>query len=61
MCKVDNILAGVVKYSGTSEVIIRLIWRFVMIAKSMVDYVKGSSVIRAMFEEGKQMAARYGA
>lgn len=61
LCKVDNILAGVVKYSGTSEVIIRLIWRFVMIAKSMVDYVKGSSVIRAMFEEGKQMAARYGA
>ncbi len=32
-----------------------------MIAKSMVDYVKGSSVIRAMFEEGKNMAKKYGA
>ena len=32
-----------------------------MIAKSMVDYVKGSSVIRAMFEEGKKLAAEYGA
>lgn len=31
-----------------------------MIAKSMVDYVKGSSVIRAMFEEGKNMAKKYG-
>lgn len=31
-----------------------------MIAKSMVDYVKGSSVIRAMFEEGKRLAAEYG-
>ena len=31
-----------------------------MIAKSMVDYVKGSSVIRAMFEEGKRLAKEYG-
>ena len=31
-----------------------------MIAKSMISYVKGSSVIRAMFEEGKRMAALYG-
>ena len=28
-----------------------------MIAKKMVKYVEGSSVIRAMFEEGKKMAA----
>lgn len=32
-----------------------------MIAKSMVEYVKGSSVIRAMFEEGKRLADIYGA
>lgn len=32
-----------------------------MIAKSMVDYVKGSSVIRAMFEEGKKLAKEFGA
>jgi len=32
-----------------------------MIAKSMVDYVNGSSVIRAMFEEGNKMAKMYGA
>ena len=32
-----------------------------MIAKKMVKYVEGSSVIRAMFEEGKKMAAKYGA
>ena len=32
-----------------------------MIAKGMVNYVKGSSVIRAMFEEGKEMALKYGA
>lgn len=32
-----------------------------MIAKSMIDYVKGSSVIRAMFEEGKKMADKFGA
>lgn len=32
-----------------------------MIAKSMVGYVKGSSVIRAMFEEGKRLARIYGA
>ena len=32
-----------------------------MIAKKMVKYVEGSSVTRAMFEEGKKMAARYGA
>ena len=32
-----------------------------MIAKSMVSYVEGSSVIRAMFEEGKNMALVYGA
>ena len=32
-----------------------------MISKKMESLVKGSSVIRAMFEEGRQMAARYGA
>ncbi|MCR5831775.1 MAG: pyridoxal phosphate-dependent aminotransferase [Lachnospiraceae bacterium] len=32
-----------------------------MISKKMEGLVKGSSVIRAMFEEGKQMAAKYGA
>ncbi len=32
-----------------------------MIAEKMKSFVAGSSVIRAMFEEGKQMAARYGA
>ena len=32
-----------------------------MISKKMVDLVKNSSVIRAMFEEGKKMAAQYGA
>lgn len=32
-----------------------------MISKKMVGLVKGSSVIRAMFEEGKKMAAKYGA
>ncbi len=31
-----------------------------MIAKKMVKYVEGSSVIRAMFEEGKKMALKYG-
>lgn len=31
-----------------------------MIAKQMEELVKGSSVIRAMFEEGKIMAAKYG-
>lgn len=32
-----------------------------MIAKKMVTYVEGSSVTRAMFEEGKKLAAQYGA
>ena len=32
-----------------------------MISERMVDYVKGSSVIRAMFEEGKKLAKQYGA
>lgn len=32
-----------------------------MIAENMVNYVRGSSVVRAMFEEGKRMAAAYGA
>lgn len=32
-----------------------------MIAEKMVSLVNGSSVIRAMFEEGKKMAAQYGA
>lgn len=32
-----------------------------MIAKRMVKYVEGSSVTRAMFEEGKKMAEKYGA
>ncbi len=31
-----------------------------MISRKMEDLVKGSSVIRAMFEEGRQMAAKYG-
>lgn len=32
-----------------------------MIAKKMHEYVKNSSVIRAMFEEGRRLAAIYGA
>lgn len=32
-----------------------------MISEKMIGFVKGSSVIRAMFEEGKQMAQIYGA
>lgn len=32
-----------------------------MISERMVGLVKGSSVIRAMFEEGKRLAAQYGA
>ena len=32
-----------------------------MIAKKMQNYVKNSSAIRAMFEEGKKMAVMYGA
>lgn len=32
-----------------------------MIAKKMVKYVEGSSVTRAMFEEGKKMASKFGA
>lgn len=32
-----------------------------MIAEKMVGYVKNSSLIRAMFEEGKKLAAVYGA
>lgn len=32
-----------------------------MIARKMVKYVEGSSVTRAMFEEGKKLAAEYGA
>lgn len=32
-----------------------------MISKKMEELVKGSSVIRAMFEEGKKMAEKYGA
>lgn len=32
-----------------------------MIAKKMIKYVEGSSVTRAMFEEGKKMAVKYGA
>lgn len=31
-----------------------------MISEKMVDYVKGGSLIRAMFEEGKRMASIYG-
>ncbi|MFG6395411.1 MAG: pyridoxal phosphate-dependent aminotransferase [Lachnospiraceae bacterium] len=31
-----------------------------MIARKMIKYVEGSSVIRAMFEEGKRLAAKYG-
>ncbi|SFR54880.1 pyridoxal phosphate-dependent aminotransferase [Anaeromicropila populeti] len=31
-----------------------------MISEKMVDYVKGSSVIRAMFEEGQKLAKIYG-
>ena len=32
-----------------------------MISRKMEGLVKGSSVIRAMFEEGRQMAEKYGA
>ena len=32
-----------------------------MISEQMQQLVKGSSVIRAMFEEGKIMAKKYGA
>ena len=32
-----------------------------MIAKKMVKYVEGSSVTRAMFDEGKKMAEKFGA
>jgi len=32
-----------------------------MISEKMANLVKGNSVVRAMFEEGKQMAAKYGA
>ena len=32
-----------------------------MISKKMVDYVKNSSAIRVMFEEGKKLSAIYGA
>ncbi|MCR4739215.1 MAG: pyridoxal phosphate-dependent aminotransferase [Lachnospiraceae bacterium] len=32
-----------------------------MISKKMVDLVKGSSVIRAMFEEGQKLSRQYGA
>ena len=32
-----------------------------MIADKMVDFVNNSSAIRAMFEEGKRLAAIYGA
>jgi aspartate aminotransferase len=32
-----------------------------MIAKKMIKYVEGSSVTRAMFEEGKRLASLYGA
>ncbi len=32
-----------------------------MIAKKMTKYVEGSSVTRAMFEEGKRLAQKYGA
>lgn len=31
-----------------------------MISKKMVPFVEGSSVVRAMFEEGKRMAAEFG-
>lgn len=33
---------------------------FLMIADKMVSYVEGSSMIRAMFEEGKRMAETFG-
>jgi aspartate aminotransferase len=33
----------------------------IMIAKRMLKYVEGSSVTRAMFEEGKRLASLYGA
>ena len=32
-----------------------------MISEKMVGLVKGSSVIRAMFEEGQKLAKEYGA
>ena len=31
-----------------------------MISKKMVPFVEGSSVVRAMFEEGKRMAEEFG-
>lgn len=31
-----------------------------MISEKMIDYVRNSSAIRAMFEEGKKLAAQYG-
>ena len=34
--------------------------RYIMIAESMKALVKGSSVIRAMFEEGNRLAKIYG-
>lgn len=34
---------------------------YVMISEKMVEYVKSSSIIRAMFEEGKRLAGIYGA
>ena len=32
-----------------------------MVSQKMISLVKGSSVIRAMFEEGKKMAVEFGA
>ena len=32
-----------------------------MISEKMIDYVRGGSLIRAMFEEGKRLASIYGA
>ena len=32
-----------------------------MISKKMIKYVEGSSITRAMFEEGKKLAAKHGA
>lgn len=31
-----------------------------MISKKMIPFVEGSSVVRAMFEEGKKMAEKFG-
>ncbi len=53
---------NIIKYRLESVgVIIFLSGEKTMIAKKMLKYVEGSSVTRAMFEEGKRLAGLYGA